>query len=83
MLQCQSAAWSYLSLVSLRKRNVQACRNQLALQWVQRDGAVQICTQIHTGTLGRGIGRQLLMTAVHYLDFYHLSKRFVIYNVQR
>lgn len=83
VLQGQSAARTDLCLVTLGQCDVQAGGNQTALQGMQRDGRIQIGTQVHAGTLRRGICGQLLMPTIYYLNLNHLETFLIINNVQK
>ena len=66
ILQCKTAAWTYLCLIAYRQSDVQSCRNQTALQWLKRDWFGDICTQIHACALWSGVLWERLRTFIYY-----------------
>ncbi len=71
MLQGQSAAGAHLGLIARGQSNIQTSLEELALHRAQHHRLLQVGTQVHTGTQRCGIGRQLLMAAVHNFYLYH------------
>ena len=67
-LQGESAARAHLCLIACGQRDVQPSGYQPALQGAQRDGGIQVGSQVHARTLCRGVLRQGLMAFVD--DFY-------------
>lgn len=74
MLQRQAAARPDLSLKPYGQSNMQARRNEPPLERAEHYRLVKIGTNIHTGTLLRSIGRQLLMSLIDnfYLNHTHI-----------
>ena len=89
MLQGQSAAGAHLGLITRGQSNIQTSLEEFALHRAQHHRLLQVGTQVHAGTQRCGIGRQLLMAAVHNFYLYHSflfflhAKIYIISNLHK
>lgn len=67
MLECETASWTHLCLITYWQCDVKTCRNELTLKWMECDRLLNVGADVETRTLFGGISRQWLLAFVYYL----------------